>query len=1063
MLLLTSILIVFNSFAQSDTLVGPAKIDALLKVQNVEEAKKELYKQIEYFKSIKDYDTLPQYIEYIGHKVLANDNWNTAVKNSEAFVQELIEYNSPKISLYAYKNLAWIYSDAGHPDLAYKASETALTFANQLSERKNEVTAEVQYNLGYYASSMGNFSASNKHYKKSLAFLKQSDKQDYEFYQQIYNSLGGVMWNQAKMDSCLYYFEASKKALEKTDPTPINLYYRPALVSMNLAIVANNLGKNSDAISYSKEAITNFQRYQGTGKDEQKKRGAKRSQLAAIDNLGVFYNSIGEFSKAEELITYSFNQKKKDLNEDDPNIIISKIILAQAKINTQDLKGAETLLKSAIESSEDNPERVLYWYMSANSTLAKVLSNQGRFNEALSYTKTGERYMRSYYKGNYNKDLLDELSSMAVAYSDNGYKEKALELAEEVYTQIKQGDFKNTMQDLISTTAIAKINYKLKNYEAAIRYSNEVINFNNNILKNSQTADAVLMDYSKPLAILINAKSNYELLENPKVEDIKKELLKIEDGIELIAKRKSIIGSHEDVSLLISQHNDLFNFAKKLRLKLYELTKEKRYLDDIITLHESALYNRIRSRLNLKDDIAFANIPESVLKREKDLKRTLSSSLSNNYTIDDFFSAQTNWVNFRDSLRTNYPKYYQMRYSTLEESSANLQNNIPDNSTIIRYLYIEENLYAFIVTKTDKALVRLNSTSLSDQIKTLSENQQNITQLSKIYYKLYNQIWKPFESYIKTDKIIIIPDAELFNLSFETLTPKPIQSFKDLAINSLLAKHKISYNYSLLLLDESKNTINYSNDFIAFAPEFNDDMKNDYKLAISDSVTIDKIYLTLLPQPLSVDLAKEYSRVFGGHTFLNDKATKQVFTNEANEHKIIHIGTHAESNNVSPELSRLIFAKSANRDDNYLHTYEIYNLNLNANLAILTACETGKPTYQAGEGMISLAHAFNYAGSESILTSLWKIDEQSSTEIIELFYNGLNDGLPKDEALRQAKLNYMASAEGRTIVPQYWAGLILIGDASPINFKTSSHLVFWILGFIFILLFGIIINKKRAA
>ena len=148
-------------------------------------------------------------------------------------------------------------------------------------------------------------------------------------------------------------------------------------------------------------------------------------------------------------------------------------------------------------------------------------------------------------------------------------------------------------------------------------------------------------------------------------------------------------------------------------------------------------------------------------------------------------------------------------------------------------------------------------------------------------------------------------------------------------------------------------------------------------------------------------------------------------------------------------------------EDNSLYTYEIYNQNLSSNLAILTACETGKPTYQAGEGMISLAHAFNYAGSESILTSLWKIDEQSSATIIKHFYGYLKKGLPKDEALQKAKLDYIATAKGRTISPQYWAGLVLIGDTSPIDLKTSSNLIFWLVGFILIIILGLLFRKRR--
>src|SRR5690606_25099467 len=127
-----------------------------------------------------------------------------------------------------------------------------------------------------------------------------------------------------------------------------------------------------------------------------------------------------------------------------------------------------------------------------------------------------------------------------------------------------------------------------------------------------------------------------------------------------------------------------------------------------------------------------------------------------------------------------------------------------------------------------------------------------------------------------------------------------------------------------------------------------------------------------------------------------------------------------------------------------------------------TACETGKPSYQAGEGMISLAHAFNYAGSESILTSLWEIDEESSAKIVKLFYDNLSLGMPKDEALRKAKLSYIAKAERRTVAPQYWAGLVLIGDTTPIDL--NNNVAWWwyvlagIVGFALIIL--IMRNKK---
>ena len=104
---------------------------------------------------------------------------------------------------------------------------------------------------------------------------------------------------------------------------------------------------------------------------------------------------------------------------------------------------------------------------------------------------------------------------------------------------------------------------------------------------------------------------------------------------------------------------------------------------------------------------------------------------------------------------------------------------------------------------------------------------------------------------------------------------------------------------------------------------------------------------------------------------------------------------------------------------------------------------------------------FNYAGSESILTSLWEIDEESSSKIIQSFYNYLSKGLPKDEALRKAKLDYIATAKGRTASPQYWAGLVLIGDTAPIEFKNSSTILYSILGGIFLVLLLFWFLKKK--
>ena len=150
-----------------------------------------------------------------------------------------------------------------------------------------------------------------KNYFKSLDYFLKSKNKNYISLQQVYNALGGIMWREAKMDSCNYYFAQSLKALEKTQPDIMNKYFRPGLVLMNMAVVSNALVNNNEAITFSEKAITSFQKYIQEETDEQKQNAAQNNLLVTVDNLGSFYNSVGAFNKAESLIAYAYQPKKE--------------------------------------------------------------------------------------------------------------------------------------------------------------------------------------------------------------------------------------------------------------------------------------------------------------------------------------------------------------------------------------------------------------------------------------------------------------------------------------------------------------------------------------------------------------------------------------------------------------------------------------------------------------------------------------------------------------------------------------------------------------------------------
>jgi len=156
------------------------------------------------------------------------------------------------------------------------------------------------------------------------------------------------------------------------------------------------------------------------------------------------------------------------------------------------------------------------------------------------------------------------------------------------------------------------------------------------------------------------------------------------------------------------------------------------------------------------------------------------------------------------------------------------------------------------------------------------------------------------------------------------------------------------------------------------------------------------------------------------------------------------------ANNEDGDLSFILFGESAS---DILYAKDLYALDLNADLVVLSACQTNAGEIHRGEGIISIARAFAYAGTYSIVTSLWDVREKTNTEIIYHFFQALKKGKTKDEALRTAKLNYLTSLTPEQQFqshPYFWAPLIIIGDTSA-NYKTKNS-TFWVLTAILVVL-----------
>lgn len=1047
--------------AQTKNLKDINYIKTLIEQDSILKAETELDLQINRFKSQKNYDTLVHYIYDLGKlSILKNMAFDNAIQLSE----DITNATKNKQSLSTLNlELAKLYFEQNNISKAYEFGQKSKIYAQQLSNKNALV--ETEYYLGDYSMKMGDIPNLEKHMRNANAIINQNKGKPYNITARVLNLMGAVMFFSSKQDSSVYYFEHALKNIENLPNNLENKYYLPAAINGNLFLIKLNQGKHSEARKLVENSLILNQKFLSQTKNHPLLPRVKRNIALGYTNLSSLFYDLGDYDRSDYITELSYGFVKQNFPPKTEEYVTTTLAVAEVQSAKLEFENALKYLREAelcIENMEgDNFRLRAYLYNDYGATYYK----QKDLIKALLYYEKSDFFHEKSYPGVYDSNRLYQTMNLGILLGEMGEQEKAINYVKNAYNYVvKENGEDNYLTNALLLT-LATITFNNQDYEQTLKWCNKSFGiYNNNAEKKGY--DKLHFEEKKAELILLYAKSKYYLNNDKSILFLENSLSEIEEAISIIESRKSVISSLESVNTLIENNKDIFDFAKTLNLKLYELTKNTKYLNKLVSLHESALYNRIRTRLNINNGMTFADVPKEVIAKENAIRSKLNIKIEEEEdqeaAIETVLNSNIEWAQFLETIKKEYPKYYKMRYGTIGESLEYLQDKITLNTSVIRYLFIDEELYAFVLKKESQKLIKLDYGSVKNHIEQLHKNQYQLGKTNDLLFELYQALWKPFAAEITTKNIVIIPDGDLYNLSFETLTPNKIKSFKELATNSLLAKYNISYNYSLYLLEQNKNSIKYKNSFIAFAPEFNDRMKESYKLAITDSLNLDKTYLTLLQQPFNVNLAKVNAKLFDGDYFLNENSTENIFKQNASEHKIIHIGTHAESNNISPELSRLIFAKNVSdaNEDGSLYTYEIYDTSLNSNLAILTACETGKPTYQAGEGMISLAHAFNYAGSESILTSLWKVDERSTSEIVELFYKYINKGKPKDEALRLAKLDYINTIDGRTLAPQFWAGLVLMGDTSPIIIANNTNWIYWIIGVVLLIILGLFFKNR---
>lgn len=386
---------------------------------------------------------------------------------------------------------------------------------------------------------------------------------------------------------------------------------------------------------------------------------------------------------------------------------------------------------------------------------------------------------------------------------------------------------------------------------------------------------------------------------------------------------------------------------------------------------------------------------------------------------------------FRKKLEATNPTYYRYKYDSTTTSLADLQQNLKArHASFLTYFVGDSALYVMGVTDTGATFRRQPVLAYAATVQAFRQRLETPAAMSRTAdvadfrehsHALYRQLLAPFA--LPAGRVIVSSDG--VSIPFEALSRSTRPN------DYALADYAFSYVYSarLLLRDRpgAKQTSALASDFLGVAPVNFSPSLQQGMLAGSDAAL------------------RSIAGRFGESTLLTQQqATRRSFQAMAPHYRIIHLFTHATADSSGRE-PLLYFADS---------TLQLSDLGEgalpNAQLVVLAACKTGVGANQRGEGVFSLARGFAALGVPSVLTTLWSVENKATYDITNLFYQYLDQGMAKDVALQRAKQDWLSTAGRANQLPNYWAGLILVGDAEPMNYPI--HGGWWAAGGLLLLL-----------
>ena len=569
-------------------------------------------------------------------------------------------------------------------------------------------------------------------------------------------------------------------------------------------------------------------------------------------------------------------------------------------------------------------------------------------------------------------------------------------------------------------------------------------------LQSQEDLADVPREYLAPVADILEERSKWEVAKG----NLAQALSDLDLVFSLQDRIRTELPSAESQQYISEHIRPFFQRAIHLRYLLYQEEGEEAHLWEALRLSERAkAFSLLQARQNAQKERPA---------RERELERRITEL--ERHSLND-----ESYETLLASARLELQRLQRLEQNELPELEAididALKTFLQEQETaLLEYALGEEHSYWLYVSREGQIEMQPIPQALANIGQQVEELRNALRQSAYAGPDLRQEAQKAFDVIYQElaqrlgqqllpaltagEKLTIVPDGVLGYLPFgalllEAAAPAEVQiNYQSLPY--LARGRELCYSYSMayLLGLEEENRSPANKGILALAPSFNGQLASGQLASNLRSAETrgDRALPGLLPllhNEAEIDaIAELFPRQV---TRLKQAdASRDAFMDQVTEYQVIHLSSHALVNPLDPDLSFVAFSQLTDslEDEEILYLLDLSGLQLEAELAVLSACETGLGQISAGEGVLSLARAFSMSGAASTLTTLWKVDDQATKELMVQFYDALASGTARSTALAEAQ---QAALDGQYAHPYYWSALTLYGASGQLELPTAKN------------------------